>query len=144
MSQPQEHPSPNETDENAVGVAGEVDLRVPADSAYVAVLRSVTAGLAARCDLTLDEIEDLRIAVDEACALLLPLSGPSSFLLTKFALEPGCLIATVSMQTRIDVRLDREGFAWTVLDALSSTVTVHEQDESISISLTKRRDDPSR
>src|SRR6478735_3271011 len=48
-----------------------VDLRVPADPAYLAVLRTATAGLAARLDLTLDEIEDLRIAVDEACALLL-------------------------------------------------------------------------
>src|SRR5919202_3533665 len=52
-----------------------VDLRVPADPAYLAVLRTATAGLAARLDLTLDEIEDLRIAVDEACALVL---GPQA------------------------------------------------------------------
>src|SRR5436309_654981 len=36
-----------------------VDLRVPADPAYLAVLRTATAGLAARLDLTLDEIEDM-------------------------------------------------------------------------------------
>ena len=35
------------------------------------VLRTATAGLAARLQFTLDEIEDLRIAVDEACAILL-------------------------------------------------------------------------
>ena len=33
-----------------------VELNVPASSVYVAILRSVTAGLAARCDLTLDEM----------------------------------------------------------------------------------------
>jgi serine/threonine-protein kinase RsbW len=49
-----------------------VELRLPADGAYLSVLRTATAGLAARLDFTLDEIEDLRIAVDEACALLLP------------------------------------------------------------------------
>ena len=48
-----------------------IDLRVPADPAYLAVIRTATAGVATRLDLTLDEIEDLRIAVDEACALLL-------------------------------------------------------------------------
>ena len=41
-------------------------------SAYLSVLRTATAGLAARLDFTIDEIEDLRIAVDEACAMLLP------------------------------------------------------------------------
>ncbi len=48
-----------------------VELSVPADPAYLAVLRTATAGLAARADMTIDEIEDLRIAVDEACALVL-------------------------------------------------------------------------
>ena len=53
-----------------------VELRLPADGAYLSVLRTATAGLAARLDFTLDEIEDLRIAVDEACALLLPDAEP--------------------------------------------------------------------
>ena len=44
----------------------DAELRLPADSAYLAVLRTATAGLAARINFTLDDIEDLRIAVDEA------------------------------------------------------------------------------
>jgi serine/threonine-protein kinase RsbW len=48
---------------------------MPAEGAYLSVLRTATAGLAARLDFTLDEIEDLRIAVDEACAQLLALHG---------------------------------------------------------------------
>ena len=50
----------------------DVELRLPADSAYVSVLRTTTAGLAARLDFTIDDIEDLRIAVGEACAMVLP------------------------------------------------------------------------
>ena len=42
-----------------------IELRVPADPAYLAVIRTAAAGLAARLELTLDEIEDLRIAVDD-------------------------------------------------------------------------------
>ena len=40
-----------------------VSVRVPAAAAYLSVLRTTTASLAARLDFTLDEIEDLRIAV---------------------------------------------------------------------------------
>ena len=50
----------------------DVELRLPADSAYVSVLRTTTAGLAARLDFPIDDIEDLRIAVGEASAMVLP------------------------------------------------------------------------
>ena len=56
----------------------DVELRIPADSAFLSVLRTATAGLAARLDFTLDDIEDLRIAVDEACAIVLPQATPGS------------------------------------------------------------------
>ena len=36
-----------------------VVITLPADSAYLSVLRTATAGLAARLDFTIDEIEDL-------------------------------------------------------------------------------------
>ena len=55
-----------------------VVISMPASSAYLAVLRTATAGLAARLDFTIDEIEDLRIAVDEACAMLLPQAVPGA------------------------------------------------------------------
>ncbi len=50
----------------------DVELRLPVDSAYVSVLRATTVSLAARLDFTIDDIEDLRMAVGEACAMVLP------------------------------------------------------------------------
>ena len=55
-----------------------VQVCMPAEGAYLSVLRTATAGLAARLDFTLDEIEDLRIAVDEACAMLLSQAIPGT------------------------------------------------------------------
>ena len=52
-----------------MGARSEVELRLPADGAYVSVLRTLTAALAARLDFTIDDIEDLRIAVSEAAAM---------------------------------------------------------------------------
>ena len=74
----------------------DVELRVPADTAYVAVLRTTTAGLAARLDFTLDDIEDLRIAVGEACAMVLEQARADGDLHATFDLGSGELSVTVS------------------------------------------------
>lgn len=57
-----------------------VRLSVPARPEFVHVLRSVTAAVSSRVPLSLDDVDDLRLAVDEACARLLALPGdPSTF-----------------------------------------------------------------
>ena len=71
------------------GLRADVELRLPADSAYVSVLRTTTAGLAARLDFPIDDIEDLRIAVGEASAMVLPEASAGSDLLCLFYLAPG-------------------------------------------------------
>ncbi len=76
-----------------------VEVRLPAAGAYLSVLRTATAGLAARLDFTLDEIEDLRIAVDEACAILLQQAVPGSVLSCVFRLVDDSLEVTVSAPT---------------------------------------------
>jgi serine/threonine-protein kinase RsbW len=118
-----------------------VEIMVPADGAFVSVLRSVTAGLASRCDLTLDEIEDLRIAIDEACALLLPLALAGSSITVRFTLAKGSLSIYAAVPASQDADPDQGSFAWTVLDALASSVTVSRNGSDLAISLTKQRGD---
>ncbi len=117
----------------------EVELRLPADSAFLSVLRTATAGLAARLDFTLDEIEDLRIAVDEACALLLPDAVPGGSLVCRFGLQPGAIDVTVSAETRTGTAPTRDNFAWTVLTALAGTVETWVDDQTVVIRLFKSR-----
>ncbi len=96
-----------------------VRLDVPAHPAYVAVVRTAAAGLAARADLTLDRIEDLRIAVGEACALVLPEADEGSRLCGEFFLSPQQLTVTVSV-TGSDIGApDYDSFAWQVLDTMA-------------------------
>jgi len=118
-----------------------VEVRVPADVAYVSTLRLTAAALAARCELTIDDIEDLRLAVDEACALLLPHASPGSPLEARFELAYGRLDVQASITSEEGAQLDRNGFAWTVLGALAAPVDVTQADGHITIALTKRRED---
>ena len=117
-----------------------VQVCMPAEGAYLSVLRTATAGLAARLDFTLDEIEDLRIAVDEACAILLQQAVPGSVLRCVFRLVGDSLRVTVSAPTTDGRAPERDTFAWTVLSALAGEVEATvEPDRTVSISLHKKR-----
>ena len=48
-----------------------VFVEVPATPSSVQVLRNVVAGVAARLDMPIDQIEEVRLAVTEAASLLL-------------------------------------------------------------------------
>ena len=100
----------------------QVTVRMPADGAYLSVLRTATAGLAARLDFTLDDIEDLRIAVDEACAMLLAQAIPGSSLECSFALSPDDMTISVSVPSLNPRPPSGDTFAWTVLSALAGSV----------------------
>jgi serine/threonine-protein kinase RsbW len=102
--------------------ADRVTVRMPADGAYLSVLRTATAGLAARLDFTLDDIEDLRIAVDEACAMLLSQAIPGSSLECSFSLEPDAMTISVSVPCLNPRTPSADTFAWTVLAALAGRV----------------------
>jgi serine/threonine-protein kinase RsbW len=116
-----------------------VRLQLPAVGAYLSVLRSVTAGLAARVHFTLDEIEDLRIAVDEACALLLPSAVGGTDLACEFGVSSDELRISVSVTTADGELPARDSFAWTVLSALAGEVDSHSSGSQVGIDLLKHR-----
>ena len=117
-----------------------VELRLPADGAYLSVLRTATAGLAARLDFTLDEIEDLRIAVDEACALLLPDAVPGRAAdLRVRAADRRARGHRDGAEPDRPALPRRDTFAWTVLTALAGEVDAAVADDgTVSVTLRKR------
>jgi serine/threonine-protein kinase RsbW len=128
------------SDPAGAAIEDAVEIRLPADSAYLSVLRTATAGLAARLDFTLDEIEDLRIAVDEACAMLLPQALESSQLICRFTLTSETIEVTVTIPTTDGELPATNTFSWTVLAALAGDVDAgSDDDRQVWIRLRKRR-----
>ncbi|HEU5334071.1 MAG TPA: hypothetical protein VFU73_14930 [Actinocrinis sp.] len=119
-----------------------VEVCIPAQGAYLSLLRTATAGLAARLDFTLDEIEDLRIAVDESCAMLLQKATEDSSLTCRFDLSPDALAITVSAPTLDGRPPARDTFAWTVLTALAGEVDAVTDEDGLTVAITmvKRRE----
>lgn len=115
----------------------DVELKIPADSAFLAVLRTATAGLAARLDFTLDDIEDLRIAVDEACAMVLPQARAGSNLECAFYLGGDTLRVSVAADCDDPRQPSKDGFAWTVLAALTSSLEATVEGSRLTVSLAR-------
>lgn len=119
-----------------------IELELPADPAYLGVVRTACAGLGARLDLTLDEIEDLRIAVDEACALVLMPEAMAtgsggkrlvaSFQVTRFSLA-------VRVEGPNTALPEGTSYAWAVLEALAGDVDCGTGQTGSWISLTHAR-----
>ena len=119
-----------------------VTLRLPADGAYLSVLRTATASLASRLDFTIDDIEDLRIAVDEACAMLLVQAVPGADLECSFELTGDAIDVSVTVPTLDGEQPSRDTFAWTVLTALAGEVDSSvDADRRVTLTLRKHRGD---
>ncbi|HEY2948557.1 MAG TPA: anti-sigma regulatory factor [Micromonosporaceae bacterium] len=126
-------------------VVGEdiVRLTVPADVGYLGVLRTATAGLAARLHFALDEIEDLRIAVDEACAMLLAIATDDAELSCRFAVSDNALTVEVTAPITAGARLPAaSSFAWKVLTALTTEASAEAVGGRATIRLITRRLEP--
>lgn len=67
----------------------EVRLEVPAAPEFLRMSRIMAAGVASRVGFTLDEIEDLRIAIDELCFALVGPRSRAGTIRIRYALDPG-------------------------------------------------------
>ena len=112
----------------------QVELRVPADSAYALVLRTTAAALAARLDFTIDDIEDLRMAVAEATALALEQADAGAELVCRFALGPADLTVSLDVAAA-DAVHDQDSFAWQVLVTLAARADVRTHQGRITVTL---------
>lgn len=101
------------------GPRADVELRLPAEGAYATIVRTTAAGLAARLDFTIDDIEDLRIAIGEATALAIPSADPDTDLVACFYFGPGSMTVTLETEATDEPPLDTESFAWQVLDTMA-------------------------
>ena len=107
-----------------------IELAVPAHPDYVGLIRSAAAHIAAHADLTLDAIDDLRLAVDEAFAVLIAHQPETGRVAVTFHIHDDSLkIEMTGPASSPDP--DRNSFAWTVLTALVHEVATHTSSDGL-------------
>jgi serine/threonine-protein kinase RsbW len=119
----------------------DVVVSVPARPEFMQLLRAAVGSVAARVDFTYEAIDDLRIAVDEACARILSLPGTPTTVFLKI----------VPSETEIEVvaYTDGETDEWPperfeesltakILEALTDGVTFERVGTSPAVRVLKR------
>lgn len=67
--------------------ATDVRLDLPAQARFLRLARLTASGLAGDLDFDIDEVEDLRVAVDEACAVLIEVATEGARLTLTYSLQ---------------------------------------------------------
>ena len=70
----------------------EVRLAVPASPEFLRLARLTVAGVASRMGFSYDEVEDLRIAIDELCFALVGTTGREGTIELRYSLQADDLI----------------------------------------------------
>jgi serine/threonine-protein kinase RsbW len=99
-----------------------LELRVPTTATQLPAVRAMAADLALRMDYDLDAVEDLRLAVDEACATLTQIAAPDAPLTVVFETTRAGLHIDAWVPTTHGTEVPRDGFGWAVLQTLVDSV----------------------
>lgn len=124
----------------------EVFIEIPADRLYVVLARSAAVHLGAVLHLGITEVTDLRLAVDEACALFLlhpafP-GGGATGLACRFAAYQDELQVTVRAPVPPDFAPDTDAIGWIMLGALVDDLTWTRHEGQGTLTLSKRFSPP--
>ncbi len=102
--------------------AERLELRVPTSPTQLPAVRAMTGDLAMRMDFDLDAVEDLRLAVDEACAILAAIALRDVPLTVVFEATRDALRIDAWVPTSPGTDVPRDGFGWAVLQTLVDSV----------------------
>ena len=122
-----------------------VTLTFQADTANVALARTLAAAMSARADLPIDQLEDVRLAVDEAVSQVI-LDAPADADVTctfDVDVEGTDLGITISAPSASRAVPAQDTFSWTVLRALVESVTADVTDGVVTLRLQVRRHVPA-
>lgn len=87
--------------------SAEIAITIPADSRFVAFARVAASSLAVELELSVDQIEELRIGVDELVTMLIEVAGDGTvelrYRLTESSIEvDGSTESTDDLSDRVD------------------------------------------
>jgi len=123
-----------------VGSDDEVRLAVPARPEFVGLARVTAAGLASRLGFTFDQVEDLRLAIDEMCFGLTGSKGKDGILELRFLLRPEGLTVQGKGSFSPPGPVHLSELSKVILDALVDEHSISDGADGPRFRLMKKRD----
>jgi len=101
-----------------------VELRLPATTHQIPLVRVLAQAVAARADYGLDAIADAKMAVDEACAQVVGSASPEAAMTCRFTVSPAGIRFSVETVTGNPRPPSERSFGWHVLTTLAANAEV--------------------
>lgn len=99
-----------------------VEIRVAAELGQLSILRALVETIALMEDFTLDEVSDIRLAVDEVASILILGASPGTVLSCEFTIGTNTLQVRASAVWKQPGQPEAQGFGWHVLRTLTDSV----------------------
>jgi hypothetical protein len=145
LSQPQDRPTPASSRQSAGGPTDCVTIAIARDPALVRTVRLVAAAVARRAAVHEAMIEEIRLAVGEACAVMIGIdeadldeqtADPSEQVVVRLTLDGG---VDAAIEGRVAaLSSDLAGLdlnPWALLQGLSDELTVHDDAGRTTVSM---------
>lgn len=116
-----------------------VTVTIPASAGHLAILRTAVGGFAARDQFTLDQVDDLRMAVEEAAVQLLRRTRGDRIAMDVETTEQGVEVRLRAAAPDTGPVIDESSFSWTILRALADDIRVESRSEQATVVLSKNR-----
>ena len=118
-----------------------VAIKIPASPVYLQVVRLVAAGLASRLKFTLDDIEDLKIAVDEMSAYFTGSNGRDGTIEVTFTIQDDRLEITGAgrFSPGEKVRTELTEFSRMILETVADSASLQQTDGTPTFNLVKSK-----
>lgn len=100
----------------------EVGVQVSAQLAELAMLRALADTVGLTADFEIDEVTDMRMALDEIATGLILDAVPGASVDCRFAYDDRCMIVHISAVTRSEDALAQRNLCWPVVHDLTDTV----------------------
>lgn len=124
-----------------------IKMEISANPEYVSIIRLTTSGIANKVGFCIDDIEDLKVAISEACTNAIKHSLDERFIIIYSIIENGLTIEVIdngkgydrSSVSEPDINnLKEGGMGLFIIEALMDEVTVEsKQGKGTSIKMTK-------
>lgn len=99
-----------------------MQLEVPAESRHLHIVRLTAAGAAAEAGLSAEEVEDVKIAIDELCSVYIAATSGQERITLRFEASSDSLAIEATAPAKGDLIVD--DLARTILDATVDTLAV--------------------
>ena len=116
---------------------GRVSLTVPARPEYLRLVRLAAADTGARAELSIEEVDDLRIAVDELSYALIGDDPRDDLLTLRYVASPGVVEIEGSCATP-DAPLEVSDLSKTIIAAVVDDHEIFDRDSTRRFRLVKR------